>query len=182
MSKLLHWKSSRLDLQTLTGLSLLCALYVVLQMVTINLSPMLQITFSFVTLALSCYLYGFWPNVIFCLAVDFLGFIVHPDGVYMPLFALVLMVKAWIYTMLLYRKKISWTRVALAQFLVDLTGNILLTPLLLSMMYSVPYLAAVSARLVKNAILFPIETVLLLVVFQAAKQIPAFKKARAQEK
>ncbi len=182
MSKLLHWKSSRLNLQTMTGMAMLCALYVVLQMVTINISPMLQITFSFVPLALSCYLYGFWPNVIFCFAADFLGFIVHPDGAYMPLFAFILVVKAWIYTMVLFRKQIHWVRVAIAQFSVDLIGNIFLTPLLLSMMYSVPYWAAVSTRLVKNAILFPIETVLLLLVFQAARQIPVFKKAKIEGK
>lgn len=182
--RFLQSKSARMNrLQTLTGCAMLCALYVALQMVTINLSPTLQINFSFLALAVSCALYGFWPNMVFAFAADFLGFMMHPDGAYVPLFALILMVKAAIYTFFLYGNgKISITRLLLAQLAVDVLCNILLNPLLLAMMYHMPYWVLVGARLAKNAIMYPIECVLLYLVSRIVARIPAAVSAQSQNR
>lgn len=152
--------------RTITGMALLAALYILLNTLTINLTPTLRIGFSFLALALSCSLYGFLPNVIFCLVVDFLGFMVHPDGPYMPAFALILMVKALIYSFFLYAQKISLYKIILAQLLVVVIANILLNPLILTFLYKIPYWATVSERLIKNLICFPIECVVLVLFFK----------------
>lgn len=155
------------SVKTIAGLSLLLALYVLLNMLTINLSPTLRIRFSFAALALSCWLYGLWPNLLFAAAADLLGFLVHPDGTYVPLLALVLMVKAAIYCLFFYgQREIPLWKIVAAQFLVDLVANVLLNPLLLSWMYQMPYWALVVSRLVKNAILWPVESLLLIFLFR----------------
>lgn len=170
---LLHWKSARVtEVKTMTTLALLIALYCVLQMVTINLSTTLRISFSFIALALSCALYGFWPNVAFALIADFAGYLVHPDGAYMPLFALILVVKAGIYTWFFYqRKTISISRLILAQLIAVVVCNVLLNPLVLTLMYGMPYWVLVTSRLVKNALCFPFECAALYVALKAVLPI-----------
>lgn len=165
-----RWKSESLaHTKTMTGLALFTALYVLLNALTIQISPTLRISFSFVALAISCRRYGFWPNVILCMAADFLGYMVHPDGVYVPFFALILVVKAFIYTQLFYGKKqVGLWQVLLAQFLADGIGNVLLNPLLLSVMYQMPYWVLVTSRLLKNACCYPFECLALFAVLRLA--------------
>lgn len=178
ITSLLNWKSKPLtNLQTITGCAMLCALYVALKMFTISLTPTLRISFAFVALALSCALYGFWPNMILCVAADFLGYLVHPDGPYVPMFAAILMVRAFIYVLFFYRQKeIPVWKILAAQALTVIICNILLNPLLLQMMYGTPYWMLASGRLLKSLIMYPIECALLYLAFRAARGIPAFKR------
>ncbi len=152
--------------KTITGMALLAALYVLLNSLIINFSPTLRVSFSFIALAVSCSLYGFLPNVLFCLVVDFLGFIVHPDGAYMPAFALVLIVKAFIYSFFFYHQKITVIKIIVAQLLVAILANILLNSFILMFMYHMPYWVSVSERLLKNVICFPIECLFLWLFFK----------------
>lgn len=170
------WHSASLkNVKTLTGLALFCALYVALAFFTIHITPTLFVSFSFLALAASCSLYGLWPNLIFAFAADLLGYLVNPAGTYMPLFALVLMVKAAIYSFFFYgRKKISWTQVIPAQLLVVLLCNLLLNPIILSMMYQTPFWALLLSRLLKNAILLPIECLALMALFSLIRKTGRF--------
>lgn len=150
------------DLHTLAGISLFCAMYTALSFVSINLSAVLRISFSFLALAASCFFYGLWPNVLMAFACDFLGWAVHPDGAYMPLFALVIIAKAVIYSLFFYRmEKISLWRVLAAQLCTTVLCSLLLNPLILSMMYGTPFSVLFTARLAKNALLYPVECFLL---------------------
>lgn len=173
VQSILHWKSASVtNVKTMTTLALLIALYCVLQMVTIDLSTTLRVSFSFVALALSCALYGFWPNVVFAFIADFIGYLVHPDGVYMPLFALILVVKAWIYTCFFYnQKKVSIPRLLLGQLCAVVVCNVLLNPLLLNLMYGMPYWVLVTSRLVKNALCYPIECLALYLALKTVLNI-----------
>lgn len=155
------------DIRVLCAISLFIAMYTALQAVQISLSPTLRVTFSYLALAASCYYFGVWPNILAAFVCDFLGYIVHPDGAYMPLFALVIISKAIIYALGFYgRDKISVWRVITVHFIATLLCSVLLNPLILKIMYQMPYWVLVSSRLLKNAILFPIECVLLYMILQ----------------
>lgn len=160
-------------------LSLLIAMYVLLNSLTINLSATLRISFAFAPMAVSCWLFGFWPNVLFAFAADFLGFLVHPDGVYMPFFALILLLKVVIYTYFFYGKdKISVLSIVLALFFADLLGNVLLNPLLLMVLYKMPYWVLLTSRLLKNLICWPIESLVLWILFRfCTSHLRLFKPA-----
>jgi ECF transporter S component (folate family) len=157
-------KSEHFSVRTMAGLALFCALYVVLQSVTVNLSPTLRISFSFLALAASCMCYGLVPNLVMAFAADLLGFLVHPDGTYLPFFAFILMIKAAIYSFFLYKKPVSAKNIVAAQFIAVLVCNVLLNPLALSLLYQSPFWVLLTSRLVKNALLFPIECGLLYLV------------------
>lgn len=173
LSHLLSFKSKPLgNIRTLTGMALFLALYTVLRFVSINLSPTLRISFSFLALAASCLYYGLGPNLIFAFAADFLGFAVHPDGSYMPLFALVVMARAVIYSAFFYdRKTITVRRVLIAQLCTMVLCSLILNPMLLSFMYQTPYWAMFGVRLLKNALLYPIECAMLYLVLQGCLKI-----------
>lgn len=161
-------KSAKLtNTRTITGVALLVALYVLLRYLNIRISATLQISFTFLATVLCARLYGFWPSMVYSLAADFVGFMMAPDGIYNPLFALVLMVKATIYTAFFFRvEKITIPRILAAQFLASLIGNVLLNPLLLTMMFNMPYWALVASRVVKNLFCFPIECFVIYFAFR----------------
>lgn len=112
-------------------------------------------------------LFGLWPNVLAAFLVDLLGYLAHPVGPYMPLFALTAILNAVIYSVCFYgMQKISLKRVALAKGMSTILCNIVINPILLSMLYGTPFWVLMSERLVKNLILFPIETAMLYFVIR----------------
>lgn len=85
----------------------------------------------------------------------------------MPLFALTAILNAVIYSVCFYgMQKISLKRVALAKGMSTILCNIVINPILLSMLYGTPFWVLMSERLVKNLILFPIETAMLYFVIR----------------
>ena len=165
---IIHYKSSNLfNIRVLCGISLFIALYLVLAAFKISLSSTLRISFTFLALGASCCFFGLWPNLISAFICDFLGWLIHPDGPYVPLFAMVLMAEAAIFSFFFYgREKIGLGRVILAKGLATILCNLILNPLILSMMYQLPFWVTFSTRLVKNAVLFPVEVFLLYLVLQ----------------
>lgn len=168
VASFLNLKSAKLtSTRTITGVAFFVALFVALRFFNIHLSATLKISFTFLATVLCARLYGFWPTMIYALAADFTGFMMSPDGIYNPLFALVLMVKGAIYVAFFYQvENISIPRFMLAQFLASLIGNVLLNPLLLTMMFDMPYWALVSTRVVKNIVCFPIECIVIYFAFR----------------
>lgn len=144
--------------KVIVGVSLFCALDVVLSMFNVYITSELRITFGFLAVAASCYFYGPYPNMIAALIIDFLGYALHPDGPYFPGFALNAMLQALIYSLFFYRmKKVSLAKIIAARGLVVVLCNLILNPIWLSILYGNAFWVLVSARLVKNIVLFPVE-------------------------
>ena len=162
-NSLFGFKSRSLfNVRVLCGTALFAAMAIALRFVSINLSESLRISFTFLAVAASCYFFGLWPNVISAFFIDFFGFILHPDGPYVPVFALVIVMEAVIYALFFYgRDRISLWRVISAHALMVIVCQLLLNPWILSFMYDVPFWVMVTGRLLKNALLFPIECTLL---------------------
>ena len=70
------------------------------------------------------------------------------------------MVGAAIYGGILYRRRISWARIALAQFLVKLFVNIGLNSLWLLILNGRGLWAMLPGRILSNAIMLPIDIVI----------------------
>lgn len=157
---------------TLTGVALFCALYITLSLFTFHLTPTLYVGFNFLALALSCRTYGLIPNLIGAFACDFLSFSLNPQGPYMPLFSLTLMLNAIIFSFFFYKKeKISFLNIVLAKSLCTLFSNILLNSLILTMMYQTPFFTLMATRIPKNLIMLPIECILLFFTFRAYDKV-----------
>jgi len=98
-------------------------------------------------------------------------------------FTLNAMLSGIIYGSILYRKPIRWKRIILAELLVKLFINCVLNTLWLSMLYGNAFMVLLPPRILKNAIMLPIDSVILYFslnyIGQAAKQFGFVKNKMA---
>ena len=158
--------------RALVTMAMLCAVNVATSYFAINLTDTLKITFSFISMSLIGHLYGPTCGAICGLILDTVKFIMNPSGPYNPLWALVEMTAGVLYGIGLYKKYASAPRCFATKFVVSLICNILLTPLFLSFMYSRGFYYYMSTRVLKNLILWPIEsTVMYLIMSRIDKYL-----------
>ncbi len=117
--------------KTLTGVAMLVALYTILSFFTINLTINLgttwEIGFADLALAVCGMLYGPIPCAVAGAAGDLLGFIVSPNGRFFPGFTLSAFITGMIYGLLLYNRPVSLKRAALAEGIIIVICNLILT-------------------------------------------------------
>lgn len=164
--------------------ALIVALRVIVKLFRIPLAAGLSLTFDAYINALGSIVYG--PLVALGVGAvsDTIGCIVAPvPGVpYFFPFIFVEMASAFIFALFLWRQNLSVSRVLLSKFSVNLICNIILTSIFMKWSYFVNYgiekaeaYALINlTRIVKNLILFPLESVVIVIVLCAS--IPVLKK------
>lgn len=164
--------SSLKNAKVLAGISLFIALTVVLNSFTIQLSPLLRISFGNLAVAASCYFFGPIPNMLAGPIIDFFGYILRPVGPYQPWFMINAILMAFIYASFFYKKdKVKITHCIFARFLVVVICNMCLNSLWLSMLYGDTFWSLFEARIVKNIALFPIDVFLLYTVMKISQRM-----------
>ena len=174
------------DVRCLVVTALLIALDLAIKSITITIMPDLKVSFAFLAKASIGMLYG--PTVGFIAGTisDIVSFAIKPTGTFSPLFTLVEATGAMLYGLFLYKLKISRTelrdkslqkqnvkqiiRIVLAKLSVVVVCNLILTPLALVVTNSMEagtlvfgsVLLKYPARLLKNAIQFPVDCVMLI--------------------
>lgn len=154
-------------LKNMVYIAMLCALNVVLSYFSIPLGPELKIGLSFLTMTVIGYLYGPAVGGICGLILDQVKFLVNPSGDYLLIWSIIEISAGFLYGLILYKKKPSVSRCFVAKLLVSLLCNILLTPLLLTVLYGggmAGFITRISARLLKNVLLLPIETGIMFIL------------------
>jgi ECF transporter S component (folate family) len=140
---------------------MLIALSVILSFFTIQLSDVLKIGFSFIPLAMGGMLFGPAVGGVMGVVGDILGYFVKPSGPFFPGFTLNALITGAIYGFFFYRRPVTLRRCVLASLTVVIVINLLLNPLWLSILYGHAFIALVSVRIIKNIVMFPINTALL---------------------
>lgn len=157
---------------SLTGISLCIAINVVLGFYgTIYLTQSLKIGFSFLALAICGMLYGPVATGMAGAISDILKYIIRPSGPFFPGFTLSEFISGFLFGLFLYKKKVTVKRAILVRLVVVLVGNFLLTPLWLSMLYGKGFMFYMSERIVKNLIMFPIDTIMLYFTLKTGERI-----------
>lgn len=168
------------NLHSLVMIALLCALDVVLGMFSIPLTPTLKIGVAFIAVAVMGYLFGPVPTALCGFLLDFIKYVVAPDGPYFPGFAITEVLAGLIYGIMLYKKdKITIWRCFATRALIDVLLNILLTPLWLNILYGKGYWFYMSSRLLKNLLLWPVESLVLFAVLTAIVKINKQRQLRS---
>lgn len=163
--------------RTLTLSSLLIAANIALGYLTLWLSSYLRIGFGFVTQPIVAVLFGPLLCLMTGIAQDVLSYLLNPVGGYIPAYSLCVGISGMIYGLMLYRKPVKLWRVAVAKILVIVFANILLNSIALAPTVGTGFVGILPARIIKNLLLFPIETVvsyLILKVLSQSKQIQIF--------
>lgn len=148
----------------LATLGILGALGVVLSLVaSIDLGPYIRIGFSGIPNRIVDFLFGPIVGGIFGGIMDVLKYMVKPNGPFFFGFTLDAILGGVIYGIFLYKKPLKWWRVFIPEVLVKVFINCGLNTLWVSMLYGKGFMALLPARVIKNAIMLPIDTVILFV-------------------
>ena len=159
------------NLRVLCASALLSALYVALYAVKIPLGEQLRITFTFIPIAIAGWLFGIVPAVIVGAIGDILGCLLFPQGAYFWGYTLTAMLTGLVFGIFLYKKDTKGTlwAVILSKFLVSLLLNIGLNSYWATFFVPTSYLLIAYGKLIKNAIMLPIEIVVLFAVIEALR-------------
>ena len=160
--------------KTVVLCGILAALAIVLSMVaSIQFGPYIRIGFSGLPNRIVEFLFGPVVGCLFGGALDFLKYIVKPDGPFFFGFTFNAMLSGLIYGTLLYRRPVSIKRIVIAEFIVKLVINCGLNTLWLSVLYGKGFIALIGPRIIKNIIMLPIDSIILLFTLTYAGKIAA---------
>lgn len=148
----------------LATLGILGALGIVLSLVaSIDLGPYIRIGFSGIPNRIVDFLFGPIVGGIFGGIMDVLKYMVKPNGPFFIGFTLDAILGGVIYGIFLYKKPLNWWRVLIPEILVKVFINCGLNTLWVSMLYGKGFMVLLPARIIKNAIMLPIDTIILFV-------------------
>ena len=155
------------DIHMLVFAALMIALRLVMKQVSIPITPFLRINAAYFVNALGAMVFGPVFAALCAAVTDVLGYIIRPDGVYFLPFILTEIGGSVVFALFLYRAKVTTTRVMLSRFSINLFINVLLqTPIM--MWYYALYMngkqytfTMAVPGMIKNVLMFPIESVLL---------------------
>ncbi len=167
-------EQDRLSLKKRTMKLVICALLLSLAgMVSlVEIMPVqeMKITFTYIFIALCGYLYGPATGMAFGASADIVGYMVNPaGGMLFPGFTVTALISGFFYGLILNREyakngKLPVWRIVLAKALDTLVCNIILNTFCCSVLYSNTFIALLPARVIKNLVMFPFETVILVLI------------------
>ena len=152
------------DLRMLLFAALMIALRVALKPVNIAIAADLRINVAFFVNAFGAMVFGPVVAIPAAAISDTLGYLLYPEGPYFFPFILTEIAGSVIFALFLYRAEVSSLRVTLSRFCIFFVNIVLNTPIMwlyYSMMMGRNYVLFDLLRIVKNLVMFPIESVLL---------------------
>lgn len=152
----------------------MAALAIVLSYTTsLDLGPYIRIGFSGLPNRIVDFLFGPITGCIFGGALDILKFILKPTGPFFFGFTFNAILASVIYGIFFYKKPIKLWRIFIAELLVKIIVNCLFNTLWLSMLYGKGFFVILPARVLKNIIMLPFDT---LIVYFTLTFIQNFKR------
>ena len=169
-----YWRDAAAELKDTKMLvitALMVALRIALKPLAIPLGANLSIQTATLATALGAMIFGPVMAVPAAIISDTIGFLIYPTGDYFLPFVLTEIAGTLIYSLFLYRAKVSTTRVMLSRFCICLFVNVVLQQFIYAWYYVYignPESASsailgimTTTRIFKNLVCFPIETVVL---------------------
>lgn len=174
-----YWKCASSEFRDLRKL-LVAALFIALEMaiasVAIPVAPNLWIYFTFLVKSIGAMIYGPVVGLLSGFVADNLSYFLHPSGPYFPGYTLSTMLSMLVYGLFFYRAKVGPVRILLCKLCVNLFINVGLGCLWSTMLYGKGYLYYAAKSIVKNALLLPVECILMGLLFAAV--VPLLVRAR----
>ena len=173
------------DLRTLTTTGMFIALAIVLRVLSIQITPDIRVTFSFLAIAIIAMLYGPVVSGMACISVDFIGFLLDNKSArgYYPPLAVVTLIAGIIYGIFLYRKEVNLILVAVSRIVVVVICNICLNSYFIytgfvNKDFSIfsnqnfsEFRIWIIPRLANHSVLLPIEIIMLCIILPIGFEI-----------
>ena len=165
------------DLKMILFAALMIAVRVLLKGIKIPVAPSIEINIAFIANAFGAMIYGPLVAIAGAAVSDTLGCILFPSGPYFFPFIFTEIASSFIFALFLYRAEVSTTRITFSRFCICLFVNVLLSEPIFIWYYNwlhTPYTPFQLVRIIKNLVMFPIESVVLTILFRHL--IPPFQK------
>lgn len=169
-------KASSLELQntrSLVMMALLLAMSIVVSSYRVRLFPYLSIGFSTLINQYTYLLIGPAAGAIFGAVLDLTKEIIMPSGGFNILFTIPPVLAGFIYGSFYYKRKISIINCLMANFLVKLICNVIITTLLMVFLQGKGLFAILPIRALKNLIQWPIDSALFYLLAKAMEEVTA---------
>ena len=169
-----YWRLASGELKSTKMLvlaALLTALRIAIKSAKIPVGPDLTITFGFVVNAMGSTIYGPVMAIITSAISDIVGSILFPSGTFFLPFTFVEIAGGLIFALFFYRARISTMRVVFARFSVTAICNLVLNSICMYYYYlfylGKSYTLFTVPRTIKNLALFPLQSLILVLFFNA---------------
>ncbi len=175
MRLLTIWRESLHELrniQVMTCCGILAALAVALKFVaSIDIGEYIRIGFSDMPGVAVSVLFGPAVGSIFWGMLDIIKYIVAPNGPFFPGFTISAVINGMLFGFFLYKRTLTIGNVLLAQLFSKLLISMGLNTYWLSVLYGNAYFVMLPARIVSNAIMLPIDTVLTFMILRLVSRL-----------
>jgi len=156
------------NIRVIVFMGLFIALEIVLTRFLSIQTPIVRIGFGFLPIALSGIMFGPMVGGVTAVLADLIRMAVFPNGFpYFPGYTLSAFLGGAIYGLLLYKKSVTVVRVGLAVLVIKLFVDLGLNTIWTSILQGKAILVILPTRMVSNAIMFPIQTLLIFVIWRA---------------
>ncbi len=164
-----YWRDALADfkkVRTLVFSALMVAVCVALSYLrSVPIINNIRVTWEFLGRALCAMVCGPMNAIAFGVAEDTVSYFMNPDGGYNPFYILTTVLAMVTYALLLYRTRVTVRRIILAKVLTNLQ-NVFLGSLGTYLFYSTKgYWVIVGGSAVKNAIMCPVQSIMLISLF-----------------
>ena len=165
--------TNRFSTKMLAVLSILVALEIVIaRFGTIRPTESIKISLDFIPIVVAAILYGPVPAMIMSILADILGAFLFPVGPFFPGFTVTAALTGLIYGLILHRNQ-SMPRIIFAVALQQGVCSLLVNTFWLQVLYGLPYLPTMAARLVQCAVVTALQIALIPLI---AKTIHTVEK------
>lgn len=151
-------------------LALLMAAQVAVSFFYIPVADNLRIYFTYLVVILVANIFPFKVAILYAFIEDILAFMIYPTGPFFIGYTLTAVAAMVIYSLCLYQK-VNLKRIIIAKVSVNLLVNVGLNSLWSAMLYSKGYLYYMTASLVKNVTLLPIEILIIMLFYKLVKPL-----------
>lgn len=161
-------------------MAFLIALEIILTRFCSIQTPIVRIGFGFLPVAMMGIMFGpIWAAVGYAVG-DILGMLIFPTAAYFPGFTLTAFLTGLVFGLFLHNKEITIKSVLPASLIVIFGMNLILDTLWLSILMGDAFLALMPARILKCAIMLPIQLILIPLVWnKIVSKIPLMGQTMA---
>lgn len=167
----LYWSLAAKEMKTVRNLcliALITALRVVCQSTSIPIvKGYLEIQFDFIPAVIGAIMFGPWVSIVTGFIADNVGFLLNPGSAYNACYTLSAILIGFIFSLFLYRQKITVLKIFISRLLINAFVNVFLGTLWIYIFYNTKgkgFFILMSTRALKNAIALPLETIIMVIL------------------
>ena len=146
------------------------AIAIVLGFFKIPLTQIIEIRFMVLPVAAAGWLFGPVVGGLVGIVADVGGYLIKPTGPFFPGFTITSMLSGVIFGCVLYRRRPTLLRIFTAQVIYTLVCGLLLTSIWLSMLYGNGFIPVLTARILKELVLIPVNTIMLAALMEPVRR------------